>query len=131
DAEICEDCCSLALDGEGAVVPPEMREMLEAQAKWFLWAATGEQYGACSRTFRPCAERCGDYWGGLPSPARIDGEWVNLTCGTCKSDCGCETISEVVIPRTLAVEAITIDGEDYDPEETVAVYDRRRIVRTD
>lgn len=125
--DVCEGCCDAALEG----MPPERRTALEAMAGHFLWSATGKRYGLCERTYRPCRQDCGTYWGGRPSPYRVAGEWLNLSCGTCSGGCGCDTISEVTIADTDSVVGLRIDGVDVDPLDAVAVYDRRRIIRTD
>ena len=106
---------------------PQARLDVEAWASGYLWRATGRRYGVCETTYRPCAQRCTN--GG---PARIDGRWVNLTCARCSGPCGCGApLSQIVLPDVEAVTSITIDGVHLDPAETVAVYDRRRIVRID
>lgn len=110
---------------------PETRDQVEVWASEFLWRATGQRYGLCEETYRPCVRVCG-LASGLSRPSRVSGQWVNLTCGSCRGSCGCERpISEIVIPGTHEVTGITIDGVPLDPAETVAVYDRRRLVRID
>lgn len=130
EPDICEDCCTTTLDDE-SVFPPERLAMLTEWATHYLWSATGERFSDCAVTLRPCARRCGDYWGGLPSPVRVDGEWVNLSCGSCRGACGCDTVSEVIVSGVNEIRAINIDGQEFVPEDTAVVYDRRRIVRID
>lgn len=127
EVEQCEDCCSTSLEQ----LPPSVVEALGGQAARFLWSATGKQYGLCERVLRPCRSDCGSFWGGLPAPVRLGGEWVNLTCGTCTGGCGCTTISEFVAADVHEVVSVVVDGEDLDPFDTVKVYDRRRVVRVD
>lgn len=123
----CESCCSEALQTlDDAVV-----EVLSAQAVSILWAATGRQYGLCETVLRPCRRNCGSYWGGLPTPMRVSGEWLNIGCNTCASACGCTTVSEFIAENVEEVVAVNIDGDELDPFDTVLVYDRRRIVRSD
>lgn len=122
EADTCEHLDNLS---------PEARDRVEAMAVQILWAATGKRYGLCEKTFRPCSRQCGSFWGGLPTPWRVNGNWVNITCNKCVSNCSCTFISEIFIDNTHAVTGITIDGVSYDPFETVAVYDRHQIVRTD
>ena len=112
-------------------LPPEQLEMIKQMAAYYLWRATGSQYGLCEVTYRPCRKECRDLWSGLPTPAKIDGEWVNLSCGSCTGRCGCDSLSEVVIPNTDSIVSITEDGVELDPFETAVVYDRRSIVRID
>lgn len=130
--EGCAECCTEQLLNK----PEAFQRMLYDMAAQFLFNATGRQFGACPVTYRPCAENCdccpGWWGGGLPVPVkRWDGEWVNLSCNRCADRCECSQVSEVIIPDTDQVLSVRIDGVDYDPCDTVAVYDRRRIVRTD
>lgn len=125
--EICDDCCDDSLN----LLPSGQVGGVEQLAVNFLWNATGKRYGSCTRTYRPCRRNCGDYWGGLPQPWRVDGHWVNLTCGSCTTGCGCKTTSEVVLNDVNAVTAVTIDGDELVPSGMVAVYDHSRLVRTD
>lgn len=127
DVEICEDCCSDAL----AAMDPRLVDMLKRMAAYYLWRATGMQFGLCPTTYRPCRKECRDIWGGLPTPVRVDGEWVNLSCGSCSGTCGCDFVSEVVIPNTHSIVSINVDGVELDPAATAVVYDRRSIVRVD
>lgn len=124
DVDVCESCCSDALDQ----LDPPVAEALKAWAAWLLWTATGKRYGLCERTYRPCRINCG-VSGGLPTPERIGGQWVNVSCGRCRGACGCDFVSEVDIPDVQEVVSLRIDGEDVDPLGAVAVYDRHRIVR--
>lgn len=127
DVEICEDCCSDAL----VTMDPAQVEMLKSMAAWYLWRATGGRYGLCETTYRPCRKECGEYWGGLPYPLRIQGQWVNMECGACSGPCGCGQISEVILPDVHSITGIEIDGVSLDPLETAVVYDHRQIVRAD
>lgn len=127
----CEDCCSEKLNEQ----PEEFRSMLYDMAATFLFNATGRQFGGCPVTYRPCAKSCdccADGAWNMSYPAkRWDGAWVNIDCNRCRDNCECTEVSEVIIPDTDQVVDVRIDGIDYDPLDTVAVYDRRRIVRTD
>lgn len=129
-AEPCgQDCTDLLVS-----LPVEARAAVEAWAVDYLWKATGRRYGLCETTYRPCAASCGSWWDGLPYPDRIAGEWVNLTCNRCQpaSSCSCGgIIPEITLDNVEAVTGLTIDGIVYDPAVTVAVYDRRRVIRTD
>lgn len=127
EATPCEECCDEALDG----LNPDLKDALAAQAVQILWAATGKQYGLCDTVLRPCRRSCGSFWGGLPWPTRLGGEWVNLTCNTCTGGCGCTAISEFIAEDTDSILGVVIDGEQLDPLDTVVVYDNRRIVRVD
>ncbi len=127
DVDVCQDCCTDALDG----LDEFRRDTIYQWAAWFLWRATGKVYGLCEQTFRPCRREC-DGTSGLPRPQRIDGQWYNLSCGSCSGTCGCDQISEVYLPGTWSITSVMIDGVDYpDPVDMVAVYDRSRLVRID
>lgn len=127
EATPCESCCTTELDA----LDPAVREVLEAQAVWILWAATGKQFGLCERVLRPCRRECGSYWGGLPVPMRVGGDWINMTCGSCRGSCGCSVLSEFVADNVVSIEAVNVDGEELDPATDVLVYDYRRVVRAD
>lgn len=127
DATPCEGCCTEAL----AALAPEVRAVLASAAVRILWAATGRQYGLCEKVLRPCRRNCGSYWGGLPTPARVNGEWLNIPCGTCAGSCGCSTVSEFTAENIDSVLGVTVDAEVLDPAEVVRVYDRRRVLRVD
>lgn len=125
--DICDDCCDDGLN----LLPSGQVELVMQLAVGFLWNATGRRYGLCERTYRPCRRSCGDFWGGLPQPYRLQGSWVNLTCGSCTSECSCSTTSEVVLKDVQSVTSVKIDGEELTPSGTVAVYDHSRLVRVD
>jgi len=105
--------------------------VLKEAAAYFLWSITGRRYGLCEVTYRPCRKECNSYFGGSWTPWRFQGEWINVRCGSCPGQCGCDTVSEIVIPNTSAVTGIMIDGVAFDPCDMVAVYNRRRIIRID
>lgn len=127
DATPCEDCCESALDTLGE----EARQALAAHASWFLWVATGRQFGLCETALRPCRRECWSSWGGLPFPTRIEGAWVNLTCGSCRGSCGCSVLSEFAAENVESIVDIRIDGNELPPLSTAQVVDRRRVVRID
>jgi hypothetical protein len=122
----CDSCCTQALNDLGP-----LRPALEAMTTRILWSATGKRYGLCETTLRPCRRNCGSFWGGLPFPTRISGDWVNIPCGSCVGACGCNVLSEFIAENVESVVAVKVDGVDLGPAETVAVYDRRRLVRVD
>lgn len=131
-ASPCEDCCDDTIQAIG----PELWETMQQLAVWILWRATGQQYGLCENTYRPCRRNCDGSYGwpiGAPwIPWRINDQWVNLSCQTCVGSCGCGGIvSEVRLSDVHAVTGLTIDGEDLVPEDVLAVYNRHRIVRID
>jgi hypothetical protein len=65
-------------------------------------------------------------------PWRLNDQWVNLSCQSCPGECGCGgALSEVRLPSIQAVTGVRVNGVDLTPEDTVAVYDRYRVVRID
>lgn len=123
----CADCCTEALDR----LDDTVQAVLANQAVWTLWAATGKKFGLCETVLRPCRRECWSSWGGLPFPTRINGDWLNLSCGSCAGSCGCSVLSEFIAEDVDSIVAISIDGENHIPCDTAQVFDRRRIVRTD
>ena len=124
---LCETCCTETLTEVGETVA----DLLKAMAATFLWKATGQRYGLCEVTYRPCASQCAGTYA-LPEPYRIDGQWLNLTCDRCVGSCGCGgVISEIYLPGTYAVTGIVVDGVALDPLTDVIVYDNSRVVRAD
>jgi len=89
-----------------------------------LWSLTGQRFGLCRVTLRPCARDCdsgrfyddaGPPWAGsrYPAPALVGGQWVNLVCGSssCAGSCSCTRISEVLLPAPVhQVIEVTVDG---------------------
>lgn len=135
---VCDECCSLDLE----TVDPAIRDMAAQWAARFLWAATGKQYGGCPRTWRPCKEKCapqinccggfgGPIFQSFPQRLPFSYDWTNLTCNRCVKGCQCSEVSEVILPNVAEVLNVRIDGVDFDPCGMVAVYDKRRVVRTD
>lgn len=130
-------CCTLT--GVAASVTGDAL----AAATEILFFASGQQFGLCEQTLRPCRRDCeGTYWGanqfpewggGLgstyPQPALIDGQWYNLTCGTCGDNCSCSMISEAMLPgpvwdiTEVKVDGVVLSADDY------RVDDHRILVR--
>lgn len=80
---------------------------------------TGRQFGTSLVTVRPCKRDCADdawtanEWigGTYPSPALINGQWFNLTCGTCWGTCSCSSVSEVRLPGpVVSISEVRING---------------------
>jgi hypothetical protein len=85
-----------------------------------LYNRSGQQFGVCTFTIRPCRENCYDdvfwgSWGGggwgsggwfgggtWPQPALIGGSWYNLTCGGCGGSCSCTPLSVALMPSPVA-----------------------------
>lgn len=109
-----------------------------------LWQLSGQRFGLCEVTLRPCRHECaegygtlGDWWAGVgtfasggPRPWWVDGVWYNV-CGGCTSGCSCTELSEALLPApTRDVVAVRLDGIILDPS-TYRVDENRRLVRTD
>jgi len=89
-----------------------------------LYGLSGRQFGLCTVTRRPCRQSCyGDTWpiatgtpletydNSYPTPALYAGEWYNITCGSCGSDCSCARVSEIALPGPVYdVTSVKIDG---------------------
>jgi hypothetical protein len=136
---------------------PEVREEVEAMAIDMLWNLTGQRFGQCAVTVRPCRRKCypGDwspYWPIITrgSGPLLDDTDVTLTtdtghlltddsvgyvigahCGRCRGECGCTHVSEVLLPSPiLEVQEVLLDGESLDLT-AVRVDDYARLVRLD
>lgn len=124
------------------------------RAEAFAWstlaALTAYRIGTCPITVRPCAARCvpaggylaapvrGGGYAGLPvtqigrlSPYISGGVWYNA-CG-CRTagDCGCTTLSEVILPGPVgSIVSVSIDGATLD-RSAYRVDNGDRLVRLD
>jgi hypothetical protein len=135
----------LALDG----MTPEERAAFEEMASAFLASWTG--YGVCGVKIRPCRLDClseeSTFWGNGPytrgssaggygspwTPALINGQWFNLTCGTCAGDkCHCGGGSPaLLLPGPVAsINEVLIDATALDPA-AYRVDNNALLVRTD
>lgn len=66
-----------------------------------------------------------------PLPFWWNGQWLNLTCGSCASDCSCETVEEVVLPGGVySITKVLIDGVVLAPA-AYRLDDNRIVVRID
>lgn len=111
-----------------------------------LWQASGQRYGLCEYTIRPCRRDCfgsgWPFWGGSwwewtgqttwPQPILYAGNWYNLTCGGgCGDSCSCFVLEEVYLPSPVAaVTQVLIDGAVM-PTGSYMLQDYRKLVRTD
>jgi hypothetical protein len=65
-------------------------------------------------------------------PELIDGNWVNITCGVCLSDCACSHVSEIVLPGPVwGILSVVDNGVDLVEGVNFRLDDRRKLVRTD
>lgn len=134
-------CCDL----DALEIPLEVQSLAQEAASEALWLATGQRFGSCAVTLRPCRRDCLDVWPaetlwadglvtthwGFPWPTLRDGVWFNMACGSCVGDCGCTSFSEVLLPDPVReVLDVTIDGVSL-PASGYALYDGQRLVKTE
>jgi len=111
-----------------------------------LWQLSGQRFGLCEVTLRPCREACADgygtlndWWAGIgmspflgggPRPWWSDGVWYNV-CGGCSGGCSCTSLEQAFLPApTREVIAVRLDGVVLNPSQ-YRVDENRRLVRTD
>lgn len=92
-----------------------------SSASLALWAATGQVFGLCERTIRPCRSDCADrsapWWewtadAGWPRPLLYRGNWFNIMCGSCPGSCSCVGISEARLPGPVhSIVQVKLNGE--------------------
>lgn len=101
---------------------------------------SGRQFGTTRLTLRPCKRSClEDAWivgewlpgrSSYPTPALINGQWFNLTCGSCWGTCTCTTLSEIKLPNPVsAIVQVKIDGSTV-PVTGYALADSQMLIRT-
>lgn len=130
-------CCDLPA-GSSAISGDALTAATEV-----LYHLSGQQFGLCEFTFRPCRHECwgtgwpydgGHWWqwGGMyPRPFLFDGAWFNLTCGGCPGTCACRELSEAWLPGPIGtVTQVKLDGQIM-PVASYRVDDFRKLVRTD
>lgn len=117
-------------------------------ASEILYQLSGQRFGLCTITVRPCRRSCGGNdgpfnggqwweWGsygagaGLwPVPWLYNGAWMNLTCGGCFGTCSCTPLSEALLPGPVAsVQEVKVDGVVLTPGADYHVDDFRKLVR--
>lgn len=116
----------------------------EDMATEFLWRWTGEQFGLCEATIRPCRQDCtawqSTYYGsggalplGRPfTPTLIRGQWFNVGCGGgCGDLCGCESGRSLRFEKPVYdVVSVEVDGQAL-PSGAYRVDNHRLLVRMD
>lgn len=130
-------CCDLPT-GSAAVTGNAVQAATEV-----LWNLSGQRFGPCEVTVRPCRRDCfgaiwpyGTNWpqwtgGTWPQPALVDGAWLNLTCGACVGTCSCTALEEALLPAPVyAVTQVKVDGVVLAPG-AYRVDDDRVLVRVD
>lgn len=97
-----------------AELSPERAALVREWAVDLLWHATGEQYGSCPVTARPCRPAC------------------EMDCGSCRTACGCSRVSRIRLPGPVSeILGVRVDGVDLDPADTVRVYNHHLVYRID
>lgn len=130
---------------------PALAEMIEEAAVSYLWNWTGQKFGLCSVTIRPCRETCLDWnttyrgngrgtgYPGLPwyggdglSPALIGGQWFNLPCGgSCAGSCSCGPVEQIDLGSGVdSVTSVMLDGVELSAS-AYRLDNNRYLVRTD
>lgn len=106
-----------------------------------LWNKTGQRYGTCTHTIRPCRQSCwsngvwpyNDSWSELgvwPRPVLFDGEWFNIACGTCGDGCSCNRLDEIELPGPVAsIQQVKVDGVTLVQGVDYRLDDYRKLVR--
>ena len=134
--------CDLVATGECCPgwdsATPEQQARASALEAQFIYFASGQQYGQCPTTVRPCGDDCNEYstyWG--PSEASswtpmltAQGTWINCRSGSCSCNpCNCCHICAINLewPAT-GIEEVKIDGLVVDESEYF-IYDDRKLVR--
>jgi hypothetical protein len=135
-----DSCCDFI---ELGIAPAVTGLALEAASE-ALWLATGQRFGNCAVTLRPCRRDCTDQWPpdflwsdgivwnhwGYPWPALVGGVWLNLACGNCAGECSCTSFSEILLPDPVhEVVSVTLDGSPLASGSDYLVYDHQRLVR--
>lgn len=106
-----------------------------------LWNLSGQRFGLCTVTLRPCRRDCasglpddfGPPWtaSSWPRPALIGGLWFNLICGGCAGSCSCSDVSEFVLPAPVhEIVEIKLDGTPM-VSGAYRLDNNRIVVRTD
>lgn len=116
-------CCDLTSAAEIALTGTAIQGATE-----ILYNLSGQQFGLCEFTVRPCRQDCNDgiWWGSYggwtgswwewgsywPQPALIGGAWYNLTCGSCSGTCSCTPLSVAMLPSPVAsIVEVKLNGQ--------------------
>lgn len=111
-----------------------------------LWALSGQRFGICDVTLRPCRDACAEGygtwedWGGAynpggsftggPRPWWWNGVWANV-CGSCMGPCSCTAIDRARLPAPARdVVEVKLDGLVMNPA-AYRLDENRYLVRTD
>lgn len=148
----CEWPVTYATCAEGSAYPAPLSTlpasgvaMYEDVAKEYLWRWTGQSFGLCEVTLRPCKTDCQEgmssFFGsgpqrsmglsGLWTPVLVGGLWYNIGCGRCGDKCGCGGGSPLILPGPInSVVEVKEDGVVLDAS-SYYVENNRALVRTD
>lgn len=125
----------------------EVTGMAVTLATQVLWQASGQRFGLCQVTLRPCRNECAEGYptfesrwpgaggqayglGGGPRPYWLNGLWANV-CGSCAGTCSCTMLDEALLPAPVReVVEVRMDGVVMDPS-LYRVDENRKLVRTD
>lgn len=134
----CRDLSPAAMSVTGDAV---------TMATQVLWQASGQRFGLCQVTLRPCRAECAEGWptfeswwpgaggqayslGGGPRPNWMNGVWHNV-CGSCSGTCSCTLLDEAFLPApTREVIEVKLNGVVMSPA-LYRVDDNHKLVRTD
>lgn len=111
-----------------------------------LWALSGQRFGTCDVTLRPCRDSCAegygtwDDWGGKynpggsftggPRPWWWNGVWANV-CASCTGVCSCTALDRARLPAPAReVVEVKLDGLVMNPS-AYRLDENRYLVRTD
>lgn len=121
----------------------DRKTAFEEMATEYLWRWTGQRFGLCEETLRPCKRDChegtstftGLTGSGTPrngwGPALIEGRWFNLGCGACGTSCGCSDDGSLRLPDPVeSIVSVEINGETLEAD-TYRVDNYGLLVRTD
>jgi hypothetical protein len=128
-------------------LPASGQESFEDMATEYLWRWTGQQFGLCESTIRPCRRDCtegvstyygrtgyplGRQGGGPFYPALVGGAWINIGCGGgCGDKCGCSSNRALVFEKpVMEIVSVEINGELLSPS-AYRVDNYRYLVRQD
>lgn len=134
-------CCP-----EWADLTEDQQLIYQARATEILDNLTGQQFGVCEITVRPCSDHrmCplpAEYWASGPGdmyPYILNGKWHNTTCsGSAGCDCVPPCSARLDPGPVLDILEVSIDGvvlPAVNPDTgrpSYVVYDWRYLVRTD
>lgn len=127
-------CCDLPA-GSAAITGSMLTAATEV-----LWGLSGQQFGLCEVTIRPCRRSCFGDWpfmdrwwqfGIWPRPMLYQGAWYNIACGGCPNGCSCTVVEEALLPSPVAsITQVKLNGAVM-VTGSYRVDDNRLLVRTD